>query len=86
VPKQKERATKSRLAFFGEADPPHGGGGVRPGTKGGNGVAVGEGVAGAPGGGVATCACALAKKATKPTRTQTLTKAIPDSIGVLAAG
>ena len=59
---------------------------MRPGAKGGNGVAVGEGVAGAPGGGVATCACALAKKATKPTRTHTLTKAIPDSIGVLAAG
>jgi hypothetical protein len=55
---------------------------MRPGTKVGNGV--GEGVAVAPG--VATCACALAKKATKPTRTHTLTKAIPDSIRVLAAG
>jgi hypothetical protein len=65
---------------------PHGCGGVRPGTKGGNGVAVGEGVAVAAGIGVPTCACAPAKKVTKPTTTHTLTKAIPDRIRVLAAG
>ena len=61
------------------ADPSHGRGGL-PGTKGGNGVAVGAGVA------VATWACASAEKATKPTRTHTLRRAIPDRIGVLAAG
>ena len=52
--------------------------GVWPGTKGGNGVAVGEGVPLAEGFGVAICACAAAKKATKPTRTHTLRKAIPE--------
>jgi hypothetical protein len=67
------------------ADPPHGRGVLR-GAKVGNGVAVGEGVAVAAGIGVATCACAPAKKATKPTRTHTLRKAIPDRIRVLAAG
>jgi hypothetical protein len=46
----------------------------------GNGVAVGEGVAVAVVFGVATCACALAKKATKLTRTLALTKAMPDRI------
>jgi len=61
------------------ADPPHGRGGL-PGAKVGNGVAVGAGVA------VATWACASAEKATKPTRTHTLRRAIPDRIGVLAAG
>ena len=71
--------------FSGEADPPHGCGVLR-GAKVGNGVAVGEGVAVAAGIGVATCACAPAKKATKPTRTNTLRKAIPDRIRVLAAG
>ena len=55
------------------ADPLHGRGG-RPGAKVGNGVAVGGGVAVAAG----PCACAAAKKATKPTRTHTLRKAIPD--------
>src|SRR6266481_4640575 len=65
---------------------PHGGGGMRPGTKVGNGLAVGGGVAVAAGIGVATCACAPAKKATKPTRTHTLRKAIPHRIRVLAAG
>jgi hypothetical protein len=65
-------------------DPPHGRG-VLPGAKVGNGVAVGEGVAVAAGIGVATCACAPAKKATKPTTTHTLTKAIPERICVLAA-
>ena len=64
---------------------PHGCGGTRPGAKVGNGVAVGAGVAVAAGIGVATCACAPAKKVTKPTRTHTLTKAIPDRIRVLAA-
>ena len=39
------------------------------GAKVGNGVAVGAGVAVATGTGVATCACAPAKKATKPTIT-----------------
>jgi len=73
------------LAIFGEADPAQGRGGVR-GAKVGNGVAVGAGVAVAPGIGVATCACAPAKKVTKPSRTHTLTKAIPDRIRVLAAG
>jgi len=63
------------------ADPSHGRGGL-PGTKGGNGVAVGAGVALE----VAICACASAEKATKPTRTHTLRRAIPDRIGVLAAG
>ena len=65
--------------------PSHGRGGVR-GAKVGNEVAVGAGVAVAAGIGVVTCACAPAKKATKPSRTHTLTKAIPDSIRVLAAG
>jgi len=55
------------------ADPLHGRGG-RPGAKVGNGVAVGAGVAVAAG----PCACAAAKKATKPTRTHTLSKAIRD--------
>ncbi len=78
-------SVRGGLAFFGEADPVHGRGGVR-GAKVGNGVAVGAGVAVAAGIGVATCACAPAKKVTKPTRTHTLTKAIPDRIRVLAAG
>ena len=64
---------------------PHGRGVLR-GAKVGNGVAVGAGVAVAAGIGVATCACAPAKKATKPTRTHTLRNAIPDRIRVLAAG
>jgi hypothetical protein len=59
---------------------------MRPGTKVGNGLAVGAGLAVAAGIGVETCACAPAKKATKPTRTHTLRKAIPDRIRVLAAG
>jgi hypothetical protein len=74
-------ADRGGLAFFGEADPPHGRG-VARGARVGNGVAVGAGVAV----GVATCACAPAKKTTKATRTHTLTKAIPDRIRVLAAG
>ena len=57
------------------ADPPHGRGGL-PGAKVGNGVAVGAGVAVAAG----PCACAAAKKATKPTKTQRLRKAILDRI------
>ena len=64
----------------------HGCGGARPGAKVGNGVAVGAGVAVAAGLCVATCACAPAKKATKPTRTHTLRKGIPDRIRVLVAG
>jgi hypothetical protein len=48
----------------------------------GNRVAVGAGVAVAAGLCVATCACAPAKKATKPTRTHALSKAIPDRIRV----
>jgi hypothetical protein len=71
--------------FSGGADSPHGRG-VLSGAKVGNGVAVGAGVAVATGTGVATCACAPAKKASKPTRTHTLRKAIPDRIRVLAAG
>jgi len=43
-------------------------------------VAVGDGLA--AGLGVATCACAPAKKATKATRTHTLRKAIPEGIRV----
>jgi len=70
--------------FFRKADPPHGRG-VLSGAKVGNGVAVGAGVAVAAGIGVATCACAPAKKVTKPTRTHTLTKAVPERIRVLAA-
>ena len=77
-------SVRGGLAFFGEAGPPHGRGGVR-GAKVGNGVDVGAGVAVAAGIGVATCACAPAKKVTKPTRTHTLTKAIPDRIRVPAA-
>jgi len=61
-------SVRGGLAFFGEAGPPHGRGGVR-GAKVGNGVAVGAGVAVVAGIGVATCACAPAKKATKPSRT-----------------
>ena len=78
-------SVRAGLAFFGEADPPHGRGEVR-GAKVGNGVTVGAGVAVAAGIGVVTCARAPAKKATKPSRTHTLTKAIPDRIRVLAAG
>jgi len=59
---------------------------VLRGAKVGNAVAVGGGVAVAAGAGVVTCACAPAKKATKPSRTHTLMKAIPDRIRVLAAG
>jgi hypothetical protein len=57
----------------------HGRGG-RSGEKVGNGVAVGAGVGlgVAAGFGVATCACAPAKKATKPTKTHALRKAILD--------
>jgi hypothetical protein len=55
------------------ADPPHGRGG-RTGTKGGNGVAVGEGDAVVAG----FCACESAKKATRATRTHTPTIAIPN--------
>jgi len=59
--------------------------GVLAGAKVGNGVAVraGVGVADAAGFGVATCAWARAKKMTKPTRTHTLKKAIPDRIRML---
>jgi len=57
--------------------------GVLSGAKVGNGVAVGAGVADAPGAGVATCARAPAKKATKPTRTHALRKTIPDRIRLL---
>jgi hypothetical protein len=71
-------------AFFRRSDSPHGRG-VLSGAKVGNGVAVGAGVAVATGTGVATCACAPAKKATKPTRTHTVRKAIPDRIRGLAA-
>ena len=78
-------SVRGGLAFLGEADPPHGRGGAR-GAKVGNGVAVGAGVAVAAGIGVATCACAPAKKATKPSRTHRLTKAIPDRIRVIADG
>jgi len=78
-------SVRGGLAFFVEADSPHGRG-VLSGAKVGNGVAVGAGVAVATGTGVATCACAPAKKATKPTRTHTLRKAIPRRIRVLAAG
>jgi len=56
---------------------------VLPGAKVGNGVAVGAGVAVAAGFGVPTCACAPAKKATKPIRTYTQRKAILDPIRVL---
>ena len=66
-------------------DSPHGRG-VLAGAKVGNGVAVGAGVAVAAGFGVAICACAPAKKATKPTRTHTLRKAISGRIRVLVAG
>jgi hypothetical protein len=69
----------------GEAGPPQGRG-VLSGAKVGNAVAVGAGVEVAAGFGVVICACAPAKKATKPTRTHTLKKTIPDRICVLAAG
>jgi hypothetical protein len=49
-------------------------------------VAVRAGVAVAAGFGVATCACTPEKKATKPTRTHKLRKAIPDRIRVLVVG
>jgi hypothetical protein len=78
------KSVRGGLAFFAQADSPHGRG-VLSGAKVGNGVAVGAGVAVATGTGVATCACAPAKKVTKPTRTHTLRKAIPDRIRVLAA-
>ena len=73
------------LARFGEADPPHGRGVVRGGTV-ENGVAVGAGVAVAVELGVATCARAPAKKATKPTRTHTLMTASLDHIRMPATG
>jgi hypothetical protein len=60
---------------------PHGRG-VVSGAKVGNGVAVGAGVAIPLGLCVGSCACAPAKKATKPTRTHPLRKAIPDRIRV----
>jgi hypothetical protein len=60
---------------------PHGRGVVSGATVGDR-VAVGAGVAIPVGLCVATCACAPAKKATKPTRTHTLSKAIPDRIRV----
>ena len=49
-------------------------------------MAVRAAVAVAAGFGVATCACARAKKATKPTRTHTLRKAIPDRIRMFTNG
>lgn len=68
------------------ADPPHGCG-VLCGAKVGNGVVDGAGVVAVPAGiGVVTCACTPAKKATKPTTTHTLKKAIPDRIRMLAGG
>lgn len=58
------------------------------GAKVANGVAVRKGVGVADGAefGVATCACTRAKKATKPTKTHTLRKAIPDLIRMRAIG
>ena len=75
----------SGLAFFGETDQPHGRGVVRGGTV-GTGVAVGADVAVAVELGVATCACAPAKKPTKPTRTDTLMTASLDHIRIPATG
>src|ERR1700752_2599620 len=60
---------------------PHGRG-VMSGAKVGARVAVGAGVAIPLGLCVGACACARAKKATKPTRTLRLRKAIPDRIRV----
>jgi hypothetical protein len=60
---------------------PHGRGVVSGATV-ADGVAVGLGVVIPAGLCVATCACAPAKKATKPTRTHALSKAIPDRIRV----
>jgi hypothetical protein len=80
-------SVRGGVAFFGQADPPHGRG-VLAGAKVGNGVAVraGVGVADAAGFGVATCACAPTKKAAKPTRRNTQRRAIPDGIRIPAAG
>ncbi|HEY6154562.1 MAG TPA: hypothetical protein VIW07_12550, partial [Candidatus Udaeobacter sp.] len=64
---------------------PHGRG-VLAGANVGNGVAVGAGVGVPTGFGVAICACAPTKKATTPTRTHTLRKAMPERVRVLAAG
>ena len=75
----------SGLAFFWRNHPPHGRGVVRGGTV-ENGVAVGAGVAVPVELGVATCACAPAKKATKPTRTHTLMTASLDHIRMPATG
>jgi hypothetical protein len=76
----------SRIVCGFTAFSPHGRGVMRGATVGNGVVAVGEGVAVATGFGVATCACALPKNATEPTRAHTLTKAIPDRIRALAAG
>ena len=70
-----ERAFYRRIAASMAFSPY--GRGVVSGAKVGNGLAVGAGVAVAAGIGVATCACAPAKRATKPTRTHTLRKATP---------
>ena len=64
------------MRCFRVRDSPHGRG-VLAGAKVGNGVAVGAGVGVATGFGVAICACAPAKKATRPTRMHTLRIAIP---------
>ena len=73
---------RSRLGVPTRQFSPHGCGVMR-GAKVGN--TVGEGVADAPVLGVATCACAPAKKATKPTKTHTQMKAIPSRIRALKA-
>jgi hypothetical protein len=73
------------LAFFEETERPHRRGVVRGGPV-GTGVAVGADVAVAVALGVATCACAPAKKPTKPTRTHTLMTASLDHIRMPATG
>lgn len=73
------------LASFGDGDPFHGRGVLR-GAKVGKGVAVGVGDAVELELGVETCACTPTKKATKLTRTHTLTKAIRDPGRALATG
>lgn len=73
----------AKIVSWSPADLPHGRG-VLAGAKVGNAVAVGAGVALAAGIGVVTCACAPAKKVTKPTRRQRLRKTT-DRIRVFAA-
>jgi len=77
------RLALHNVSEIGKTDSSHGRG-VLSGAKVGNGVTVGAGVGLAFGFGVEICAWAPAKKASRPIRTHTPRRAIPDRMHALA--